>query len=146
MAIKPKKLSFAEFKSIYSKVPRLTVEVLIKTPKGIALTKRDIEPCKGMWHTPGGTVLKGEKLEETVKRVAESETGLKVKVVKFLGVAEYDFKKYFSQPIGLIFLTKVIGGKMKTDKQASEIDIFRKIPKNTIKDHALFIRKYLNIK
>jgi myo-inositol-1(or 4)-monophosphatase len=41
-------LTQQEFDSIYSKVPRLTVEVIVKDSKrGVFLTKRAIEPCKG---------------------------------------------------------------------------------------------------
>ncbi|MFH0805336.1 MAG: NUDIX domain-containing protein, partial [Patescibacteria group bacterium] len=65
-----KKLPFSEFKSIYSRVPRLCVEIMVKTNNGVLLLKRNIDPEKGKWHLPGGTVLKGERLEDTVKRVA----------------------------------------------------------------------------
>jgi len=58
-------LSQKEFDDIYSKVPRLTVEVIVKNRAGgILLTKRAIEPCKGQWHLPGGTVRFGESLLE----------------------------------------------------------------------------------
>lgn len=145
---KPKLLPFKEFKAIYSKVPRLTVEVMIMTAQGIVLTKRDIEPAKGKWHTPGGTILMGEKVEQTVKRVAKSETGIEIDVIKLLGVIEFNFKGYFSQPIALAYLAKPKNNnfKIKFDHQATEIGIFKKIPANTIKEHAAFIKKYLGLK
>ena len=50
-----------EFDWIFSRVPRLTVEVVISEPgRGVLLSLRDIEPCRGMWHLPGGTVRFGE--------------------------------------------------------------------------------------
>ena len=59
---KPKKLPYKTFKSIYSRVPRATIELVIQTPAGILLSKRSIPPYKGYWHIPGGTVLFHEKM------------------------------------------------------------------------------------
>ncbi len=47
-----KYLPFEEFQEIYSKVPRLCVEVVLRSDEGIMLTKRTINPWKGMWHFP----------------------------------------------------------------------------------------------
>ena len=45
------------FDRIFSKVPRLTVEVLITSKeRGVLLALRDVDPCRGMWNLPGGTV------------------------------------------------------------------------------------------
>lgn len=144
----PKLLPYKKFKEIYSLVPRLTVEVMILTPEGIVLTKRNIEPCVGQWHTPGGTILKGETIAQTIKRVAKSEVGVDVEIIRLLGVLEFNFKGYFSQPIALAYLVKPKGGKLKfkLDKQSTDIGVFSKLPDNTIKEHKLFIRKYLGIK
>ena len=62
------KLSDQEYKEIYSKVPRLCVELLIKTEEGILLVKRAIPPGEGLWYLPGGTVLFDESVEQAVKR------------------------------------------------------------------------------
>jgi ADP-ribose pyrophosphatase YjhB (NUDIX family) len=82
-------LSQKEFTEIFHKVPRLTVEVIVLSPKGILLTKRQIEPCKGMWHIPGGTVRFGEHLTDAVHRKALDELSSDVIVDKFLGYIEY---------------------------------------------------------
>ena len=42
-----------EFEWIFSRVPRLTVELVITAPRrGVLLSLREIEPCKGLWHLP----------------------------------------------------------------------------------------------
>ena len=46
----PKRLSYVEFKKIYSRVPRLSVELVILIPGGVLLTLRSIEPYMGEWH------------------------------------------------------------------------------------------------
>ncbi|MBU0975306.1 NUDIX domain-containing protein, partial [Patescibacteria group bacterium] len=78
-----KRLPYKTFKYIYRKVPRLCVDVIVKTPRGIILTKRSIPPAKGWWHIPGGTILWGETVEQAVKRVAREEVGVEVKIKKF---------------------------------------------------------------
>ncbi len=43
-----------EFEAIFSRVPRLTVEVVIATPEtGVLLSLRDIPPCVGLGTYPG---------------------------------------------------------------------------------------------
>lgn len=80
-----KKLSHELYKQIYSQVPRLCVELVIKNSEGVLLTLRNIVPYKAYWHLPGGTVLFNETLEQTVKRVAWEELGVKVSSMRFLG-------------------------------------------------------------
>jgi len=144
--MKPKKISYAEFKHIYARVPRLCVEVIIQNHKGILLTKRGIKPCKGQWHIPGGTVLKDEKLEQTVKRVAEEELGAKIKIEKMLGIIEYTYKNYFSHPISIAFLAKITSKNIRTDKNAQEFGFFKIIPDNTVRDQKIFLSKHLGLK
>ena len=55
----PQKLPFNEFVKIYSKVPRLCVDLLINNDDGFLLALRAIEPGKGQGHFPGATVLMG---------------------------------------------------------------------------------------
>jgi ADP-ribose pyrophosphatase YjhB (NUDIX family) len=52
------------------------------------LSKRNIEPEKGKWHFPGGTILLDEKLSNTINHIAKEETGLKLEVIKILDTIE----------------------------------------------------------
>lgn len=137
------RLSQKDFDKIYAKVPRLCVEIIIKTKKGILLTKRDIIPDKGKWHLPGTTVYFEESLNNAVKRVAKSELGLKIKSLKQIGYIEFLRKGY--HPISLVFLVKPNLGKIKLDFQASDFIFTKKIPKNIVKEHKKFLKKYKNI-
>ena len=94
-----------EFRDIYSKVPRLTVEVVIRSPAGVLLTLRDIEPCRGLWHLPGGTVRFGEKLFDAVRRVAATELGIDVVAAHPLGYIEYPshHENGLDSPVGIAF-------------------------------------------
>ena len=95
-----------EFDWIFSRVPRLTVEVVISSPdREVLLSLRDIEPCRGMWHLPGGTVRFGEPLIDAVQRVANAELGMAVTVGPLLGYIEYPshYNNGLDSPVGLAF-------------------------------------------
>ncbi len=141
--MKPKRIPEKEFRYIYSKVPRLCVDLIIKNEQGLVLTYRDIEPYKNMWHFPGGTVLSGEKISDAVNRIAKEETGLKVKIVKVLGVMEFFLdkpKKYHTVSVG--HLVEVVGGKISGSFQAKKVEFFKKVPKGTIREQKEFISKH----
>ena len=75
-----------EFDRIFSRVPRLTVEVLITSEeRGVLLALRDVDPCRGMWNLPGGTVRFGERLVDAVRRVAAGELDVSVRVGALVG-------------------------------------------------------------
>ena len=84
------KIPFKEFKKIYTRVPRLCVDVVLMKDKSLLLIRRTIAPAAGQWHTHGGTVLKGESLHQAVQRVAHEELGIPVKIKKLIGVVEYN--------------------------------------------------------
>ena len=100
-------LAQAEYEAIYSRVPRLTVEVVITSSDGVVLSLRDTGPCRGLWHIPGGTVRFGEPLTDAVRRVARQELGLEVAIDRLLGYIEYPshLQKTFDWPVGVAFAT-----------------------------------------
>jgi ADP-ribose pyrophosphatase YjhB (NUDIX family) len=95
----------AEFDRIFSRVPRLTVELVIAGELGVLLALREIEPCIGLWHLPGGTVLFGEPVLDTVRRVARMELGIEVTPGPLLGYIEYPshYENGLDCPVGLAF-------------------------------------------
>jgi len=83
-----KYLSDDDYNFIYSNVPRICIDIVIKNELGILLTKRDAEPFLGYWHTPGGRIRFRETIEQAVKRISFAELGVSVNPVKLLGVVE----------------------------------------------------------
>ncbi len=76
------------YDSIFSRVSRLCVEVVIVAPdRGELLMLRGIPPYVGSWQIPGGTVTFAEPLVDAVKRVARDELGLTVEVGELLGAS-----------------------------------------------------------
>ena len=139
-----KPFSSQEFKAIYSKVPRLCVDLVIKTPKGVVLSLRKLPSWYGKWHLPGGTVLYKEKIAETIARVAEEELGIEVVVKKLLGYIEYpseEKERGFGWGITMAFLCSSNMFKAKPNNDdASEIKIFEQLPKNLIEEQGDFLR------
>jgi len=134
-----------EFKAIFSKVPRLCVELAIKTPEGIILALRSLPTWNGQWHLPGGMVFYKEKIAHAIKRIAKDELGISVNIQKLLGYIEYpseEKERGFGFSIGIIFLCspdKIMDLK-PNNEEASEIKIFKKLPPNMIEEHYAFLK------
>ncbi|MEK6897433.1 MAG: NUDIX domain-containing protein [Nanoarchaeota archaeon] len=138
-----KKLTEKEFKFIYTKVPRICVELIILKRKKILLTKRSINPFKDFWHFPGGGVLYKEKIKETINRVSKEELGIKVVPQKFLGYAEY-LNDGFRHSVSLSFKCKIMGNQQpRALEQADEIKFFKKIPEQIVPAHRKFLKTHL---
>ena len=131
-----------EFEDIYSKVPRLTVEIVIKNNDGaIYLTKRAIEPCKGQWHLPGGTVRFGEPIQDAVKRIAKRELSISVNTMSNAGYIEYPshYKNGLDSPVGIVFEVGFFSGTLKPNKESQGADWFTKTPENLHADQDSFL-------
>jgi ADP-ribose pyrophosphatase YjhB (NUDIX family) len=140
--MKLKKIPLRKFEEIYSKVPKLCVEIVLKEKQGILFTKRKITPWKGFWHFPGGTVLLFETIKHAINRVAKEELNLKIKINKLLGIAEYFNKKRgYRHAVSLIFLAERVSGKLKLDFQASESKFFKEIPKGIVAEHRKVLKR-----
>lgn len=143
-------LTEEEFGTIYAKVPRLTVEVLLAGDQGVYLTERAIEPCKGAWHLPGGTVFFGESLLETVERIAKRELGIEVKAAKQVGYIEYpshykklaDHENAFDHPVGIVFEVTDYSGTVGLNNEATSAGWFTKLPDKTHADQDDFLRSH----
>jgi ADP-ribose pyrophosphatase YjhB (NUDIX family) len=131
-----------EFDWIFSRVPRLTVEVVIATPeRGVLLSLREIEPCKGMWHLPGGTVRFGEPAVDAVRRVVRAELGVAVDVGGLLGYIEYPshYDNGLDSPVGLAFAAHIADGG---EAPCSICDWFTVLPSNMHDEQKTFLRSH----
>lgn len=134
-------LSREEFDRIFKKVPRLSVEIVIKSNKGVLLSLRDIEPCKGLWHLPGGMVFFGEKLTEAVARIAKRELGIKITNAKLIGYIDYPshYKKGLDSPVGIVFEVEYTGQPIP-NRESAKLEWFKKLPANIHPDQDEFLR------
>ena len=134
-------LSEQEFWEIYRKVPRLTVEVAVTGERGLLLTRRAIEPCRGIWHLPGGTVRFGERLADAVARVARRELGLEVTESRMLGCIEYPshHEQGLNSPVGIVFLATRHAGTVALNAEASDHGWFRCLPNGMHPEQVRFL-------
>ncbi len=135
--------TFEEFKSIYSRVPRLCADLVIKTDKGVLLTLRQKNGWEGQWHLPGGTVLYKESIHDAVNRLAEEELGIKVSIEKFLTYTEFlneETERGFGYSVSLVFLCKPLSEVLKLDDQSEKAKYFTKPPKNTVLEQKMLLK------
>jgi hypothetical protein len=136
-----------EYDAIYSRVPRLCVEVVICTPEqGVLLARRDIPPNVGAWHIPGGTVLFAEPVVEAVKRVARRELLLEVDVGKLLGYIEYPshYENGLDSPVGLAFGCTVGAGSAQR-ALPSGAEWFTQLPDGLYEEQREFLARRLGL-
>jgi ADP-ribose pyrophosphatase YjhB (NUDIX family) len=137
-----KPLSLEEFRSIYSKVNRLNIEIVIKTERGYLLTLRSIDPYINLWHLPGGIVHFRESLKDAVRRVGFDELGVEIEPLELLGYIEYpSIKNYgdIDSPVGIAFSCKLLSNNIQTDSQSSKVNFFKQIPEDTILEQKEFL-------
>ena len=133
------------YQKIVQNVPLLCVDVIILDKNKILLVKRKDEPAKGEWFVPGGRVYKNETLEKAVIRKALEETGLRVRVIRKLGVYEFfsktsRFEGISSHTVDIAFLTEPLPNqKIKLDASSSDFKWAEKIED----DLPEFIKKIL---
>lgn len=130
--------SFEEFKAIYSQVPRLCVDLVIKQDGKVLLTLRKDYGWENQWHFPGGTVYYREPLEEAVQRIAQDEAGMEVKIEKMLGYMEFldeEEERGFGYTVSIVFLCAPLKEGIVIGKW------FNKLPKKMIRQHKDFLSK-----
>ena len=70
------------------KRPHLVVDAFIKKNNKYLAIKRGRAVEVGTWETPGGRVEFRERIKDALKREIKEETGIKIKINKFLGWGE----------------------------------------------------------
>jgi 8-oxo-dGTP diphosphatase len=103
--------------------PTAVDAVVIDNDK-ILLVKRKFEPYKGMWATPGGFVDDNESVEQAVVREALEETGIKVNIVRVIGVYS-DPARDTRRTISVAFIAKPTSKKAVGGDDAAEARWFK---------------------
>ncbi|MGC8816639.1 MAG: NUDIX domain-containing protein [Candidatus Hadarchaeum sp.] len=121
--------------------PALTVDVVIKFRGGVVLVRRKNEPFKDKWALPGGFVEYGERVEAAAVREAWEETGLRVKLLRLLGVYSDPDRDPRGHTVSICFLAKRAGGRLRSGSDAKDVGVFRKIPWEELAfDHAQILK------
>jgi len=93
------------------------VTLLIDSDKQIVVV---MDTSNGFWFLPGGGMEKGESVEETAKREAEEELGLKIEVdqivAKFhVNLTSTSKEEHVKIPPYIVVHAKPIGGRLKSE-------------------------------
>ena len=140
-----KPIPFDEYKAIYSKITRLTVDIVIRGKDGVVLLLRKNGGWEGLWHFPGSMVFFKETLEAAVIRTALEETGLEVNNLSFLDhmyFPEEEKERGYGYTISATFMCDVVSGALKHDEDSSAIQVFKEVPEHIVPEHGDLLRKH----
>jgi 8-oxo-dGTP diphosphatase len=103
--------------------PKLTVDVVIPSERGVVLVRRGSDPFEGQWALPGGFVEVGETVEEAAVREAAEETGLAVEVARLVGVYSEPERDPRGHNVSVAFLVRVLSGELSAASDASDVSV-----------------------
>ena len=111
-------------KKIDKKLPKIVVSGLIEQDGKYLLIEETIEDNQKHWLIPGGKVDFGETLEQALLREIKEETGLEVKVDRFLDFHEAIFPNFDYHTVIFFYLVKPVGGELKLEEKISDANFF----------------------
>ena len=101
-------LNIQTFIDIVKATPLVSVDILlVRGGKDILLGLRNNRPAQGYWFVPGGRILKNEKIEQALVRIAEKELGIAALLNNedlhpvFHGAYEHMYDDCFAGDIGV---------------------------------------------
>ena len=120
--------------------PVLAVDAVIQMEDGnIVFIQRQNPPFQGQWALPGGQVEVGETVEEAIIREVMEETGLKVKVVRLIGVFSDPQRDPRGHTVSIAYFVHPVGGELSAGSDASRAALFREPPDNLAFDHEMIL-------
>ena len=125
--------------------PKLMVDVIIPSERGVVLIRRGTEPFEGRWALPGGFVEVGETVEEAAYREAAEETGLAVEVARLVGVYSDPERDPRGHNVSVAFLARVLSGDLVAATDASEVAVLDPSSVELAFDHRKIIQDALNL-
>ena len=87
--------------------PKLVAGTIPEQDGRILITRRAINPGRGLWTFPGGFVDFGETVTDAALRETFEETGLKVELLGLLNVYSYP-----GAPVIIVYRARVTGGTL----------------------------------
>ncbi|HEV8475049.1 MAG TPA: NUDIX hydrolase [Methylomirabilota bacterium] len=89
--------------------PKVVAGTIPEQDGRVLLTRRSINPGRGLWTFPGGFVDFGESVTDAAVRETFEETGLKVELTGLHNVYSYP-----AAPVIVIYRASVVGGTLTT--------------------------------
>jgi 8-oxo-dGTP diphosphatase len=97
--------------------PKLVGATIPEQDGCVLLTRRSIDPGRGLWTFPGGFVDWGETVTDAAVRETFEETGLKVDLTGLLNVYTYP-----AAPVIVVYRAVVVGGALATCDENDQLE------------------------
>ncbi len=132
-----------------------TFDIILECEEGsVIILKRSIAPYRGKWALPGLRIFKSENINDTLKRIAKNEIGLKINTSKkvFLGQYVGKFKTENNrQDLSTCYLIKIaLSKKYNINKNHFSnykiINSKKQIPKNIGAMYKYYLNLYFDKK
>jgi NAD+ diphosphatase len=101
--------------------PKATVAVIFIKDGNVLVSKRAMEPMKGLYDLPGGYVEYGETVDDAVKREIMEETGLDVHKSRIVGSYTLEYIENVSV-VDLIILAEEWSGEPQADDDSAALE------------------------
>tara|TARA_B100000780_G_C21126955_1_gene457756 strand:- start:17960 stop:18448 length:489 start_codon:yes stop_codon:yes gene_type:complete len=91
-------LELQTFKTIIEHTPLVSIDICLVSDNQMLMCKRNFNPLKGEWFTPGGRIYKNETWQNALIRIVNVELGMKqidVNNFLFLGVWDHLYENSF---------------------------------------------------
>ena len=111
-------------KFIYKNFVYVGVGMVFVENGKVLLSKRGIEPRKGIYDIIGGFLKEDEYPEKGILREVKEETNLNVKIIKMLGIYRDTYGIYGEPTLNIIYIGKIMSGEMKAEDDISELRWF----------------------
>ncbi len=127
------------------KIPKITVDGIIKKGNEILLIRRRNIPFKNSWALPGGYLEYNEKTEDAVIREIFEETGLFTELINLIGVYSDPKRDPRGHTVSIIYELRIIKGKLESGDDATDVNFFNlnNLPDNLAFDHKKVIKDYI---
>ncbi len=122
---------------IYDNPAPCACAIVLKSGK-VMLTRRAVEPSRGLWDLPGGYIEVGESPEETLARELLEETGLEIAITGLLGFFIDTYGDGGTDTLNITYECEVISGSEAPGSDVEEIRWFD--PDNLPADEELAFR------
>lgn len=138
-------LSDEDYNFIYSRSPRVTVDLYIVNSSGsILLTKRDIEPYKDHWHLPGGRIKFRETISDALKRISKAELGIDIESNNIIGTIQFLTEEQQGNPRHSISLVHLVRYNAPDGPIVKDGEFFKELPAVIIPEQKEFIENFRN--
>lgn len=135
------------FEQILEYMPIATFDLVVEVgDRGVVLVRRKIAPYKDVWALPGLRMHKGEGIDDTLRRIAWAELGLRIETAGKVLLGQYvgRFKtEHARQDISTAYVVRVDEGAeiLANTAHFSAWRVTREVPGNT----GAMYRHYLDV-